>query len=97
MGHRFATPETAWRLDLASGERTLERGPELPWDGSDVEIRRGTATSKDGTRVPVFVAHKRGLARTGATPTLLFGYGGFYAGQRPSFSALSKARSLGQK
>ena len=87
----FATPETAWRLDLAGGERTLDRGPEIPWDGSDVEVRRGTATSKDGTRVPVFVAHKRGLARTGATPTLLFGYGGFYAGQRPSFSALSAA------
>ena len=54
-------------------------------------MRLGTATSKDGTRVPVFVAHKRGLARTGATPTLLFGYGGFYAGQRPSFSPLSAA------
>ena len=87
----FATPETAWRLDLASDERELDRGPEIPWDGSDVEVRLGAATSKDGTRVPVFVAHKRGLARTGATPTLLFGYGGFYAGQRPSFSALSAA------
>ena len=82
----FATPETAWRLNLASDERELDRGPEIPWDGSDVEVRLGAATSKDGTRVPVFVAHKRGLARTGATPTLLFGYGGFYAGQRPSFS-----------
>ncbi len=87
----FATPETTWRLDLASDERELDRGPEIPWDGSDVEVRLGTATSKDGTRVPVFVAHKRGLARTGATPTLLFGYGGFYAGQRPSFSPLSAA------
>jgi prolyl oligopeptidase len=87
----FATPETGWRLDLASGERSLDRGPEIPWDGSDVEVRLGAATSKDGTRVPVFVAHKRGLARTGATPTLLFGYGGFYAGQRPAFTPLSAA------
>ena len=87
----FATPETGWRLDLASGERSLDRGPEIPWDGSDVEVRLGAATSKDGTRVPVFVAHKRGLARTGATPTLLFGYGGFYAGQRPAFTPLAAA------
>jgi prolyl oligopeptidase len=87
----FATPETSWRVDLASGARTVDRGPEIPWDGADVEVRLGTATSKDGTAVPVFVAHKRGLARSGATPTLLFGYGGFYAGQRPSFSPLSAA------
>ncbi len=87
----FATPETAWRVDLKDGSRTLERGPEIAWDGTGVEVRQGTAISKDGTRVPVFVAHKSGLARTGTTPTLLFGYGGFYAGQRPAFSALSAA------
>ncbi len=87
----FATPETAYRVDLATGVRTLDRGPEIPWDGAGIEVRQGTATSKDGTRVPVFVAHKRGLVRSGSTPTLLFGYGGFYAGQRPSFTALSAA------
>ena len=87
----FATPETSWRIDLTSGARTVDRGAEIPWDGSDIEVRQGSAVSKDGTRVPVFVAHKRGLVRTGVTPTLLFGYGGFYAGQRPSFTALSAA------
>jgi prolyl oligopeptidase len=87
----FAAPETSWRVDLASGVRTLDRGPEIPWDGSAVEVRYGAATSPDGTRVPVFVVHKQGLARTGATPTLLFGYGGFYAGQRPSFSPMAAA------
>lgn len=87
----FATPETSWRVDLATGERTIERGPGIPFDGSNVDVRYGAATSKDGTTVPVWVVHKRGLERTGATPTLLFGYGGFYAGQKPSFTPLAAA------
>ena len=87
----FAVPEASWRVDLATGARTIDRGPEIPWEGGDVDVRYGAAMSKDGTRVPVFVVHKKGLARTGATPTLLFGYGGFYAGQRPSFSPMAAA------
>ncbi len=87
----FAAPEQSWRVDLATGARTIERGPEIPWDGAGVEVRYGAATSKDGTRVPVWVVHKKGLPRTGATPTLLFGYGGFYAAQRPSFTPLAGA------
>lgn len=87
----FAVPETSWRVDLATGARTLERGPEIPFDGADMEVRYGAATSKDGTKVPVFVVHRQGLARTGSTPTLLFGYGGFYAGQRPSFTPQAAA------
>lgn len=87
----FAAPETSWRIDLATGARTPERGAEIAYDGSGVEVRYGAATSTDGTSVPVWVVHKRGLARTGATPTLLFGYGGFYAAQKPSFSPLAAA------
>ena len=87
----FAAPETSWRVDLATGARTVDRGAEIPWDGANVEVRYGAATSPDGTRVPVWVVHKKGLARTGATPTLLFGYGGFYAAQKPSFTALATA------
>lgn len=87
----FAAPETSWRVDLATGARTVDRAAEIPYDGATVEVRYGAATSKDGTRVPVWVVHKKGLARTGATPTLLFGYGGFYAAQKPSFSPLAAA------
>lgn len=87
----FAAPETAWRVNLATSARTLDRGPEIPWDGANVEVRYGAATSPDGTRVPVWVVHKTGLARTGATPTLLFGYGGFYAAQKPSFTPQAAA------
>ncbi len=87
----FTVPEQSWRVDLTTGARTLERGPEIPWEGADVDVRYGAATSKDGTRVPVWVIHKKGLARTGTTPTLLFGYGGFYAAQKPSFNPLAAA------
>ena len=87
----FAAPETSWRVDLATGARTPERGAEIPWDGTGVEVRYGAATSKDGTPVPVWVVHRQGVARDGATPTLLFGYGGFYAAQKPSFSPLAAA------
>ena len=87
----FVAPETSWRVNLATGARTLDRGAEIAWDGANVEVRYGAATSPDGTRVPVWVVHKKGLARTGATPTLLFGYGGFYAAQKPSFTPLAAA------
>ncbi|MBL8137128.1 MAG: S9 family peptidase [Acidobacteria bacterium] len=87
----FAAPEASWRVDLATGARAVDRAAEIPYDGRDVEVRYESATSKDGTRVPVWVVHKKGLARTGATPTLLFGYGGFYTAQKPSFSPLAAA------
>lgn len=87
----FHQPETSWRVDLATGERTAERGAEIPFDGSAFDVSQGKATSADGTAVPVWVVHKKGLTRTGATPTLLFGYGGFYAAQKPSFSPLAAA------
>lgn len=87
----FAVPEASWRVDLATGARTPERGAEITYDGTDVEVRYGAATSADGTRVPVWVVHRKGLARSGATPTLLFGYGGFNAAQKPSFTPLAAA------
>jgi prolyl oligopeptidase len=87
----FAAPETSWRVDLATGARTVDRAAEIPYDGTNVEVRYGAAASKDGTGVPVWVVHKKGLTRTGSTPTLLFGYGGFYAAQKPSFSPLAAA------
>ncbi|MEZ5293875.1 MAG: prolyl oligopeptidase family serine peptidase [Vicinamibacterales bacterium] len=87
----FDAPETTWRVDLATGTRVLDRGAEIPFDGSGMTVTRGDATSKDGTTVPVWVLHKTDLPRTGTTPTLLFGYGGFYAAQKPSFSPMAAA------
>ncbi|MGE0812309.1 MAG: prolyl oligopeptidase family protein [Vicinamibacterales bacterium] len=87
----FDAPETTWRVDLATGARELERAAEIPFDASGLTVSRGDATSTDGTTVPVWVLHRKDLALTGSTPTLLFGYGGFYAAQKPSFSPMAAA------
>lgn len=82
----FTTPETVWRITLATGERVVEDAPEIPWDPADIEVGRVSTTSRDGTRVPIFIVHKRGVVRDGRTPALLTGYGGFYAASKPSFT-----------
>jgi len=82
----FTTPETVWRVDVATGARVVEDAPEIPWDAANIEVERVQATSRDGTRVPIFLVHKRGLVRDGRTPALLTGYGGFYAASKPSFT-----------
>ena len=80
----FTVPEQSWRVDLTTGARTLERGPEIPWEGADVDVRYGAATSKDGTHVSMFLVHRKGIARDGSTPTLLYGYGGFNISLTPA-------------
>jgi prolyl oligopeptidase len=57
------------------------------FSSADIEVSQIFATSKDGTRVPMFVIAKKGLAKTGKNPTVLYGYGGFNVNQTPAFSA----------
>jgi len=83
----FTSPATTWRLDLETGERTIEEPPDVTWDASAVEVEQVWAASKDATRVPLFVVHRRGIALDGSHPALLTGYGGFYAARKPDFSA----------
>ncbi len=85
----FVIPPEVHRLDTTQNGAVLtvwERvasGFALP----DIEVQRMYATSKDGTRVPMFVIAKRGFARDGERPTVLYGYGGFNVNQTPGFSA----------
>ena len=81
----FAIPPTIFRLDLRTGKSDVWEAIEAPIDPTAFEIERIRATSKDGTKVPLFVVHKKGLAKDGQTPTLLTGYGGFNANIVPSF------------
>ena len=77
-----------FRFDLATGTSTPFDPPKLTFDPSQYETERVFFTSKDGTRVPMFVTRKKGLAKDGTNPTMLYGYGGFNVSLTPGFSAL---------
>lgn len=87
----FTAPATVYRLSLESGESTVYRAVQLPFDPSQFETRQVFVPSKDGTRVPAFIVARRGLVLDGTNPTLLYGYGGFNVSLPPAFSALRVA------
>ncbi|QNI37544.1 prolyl oligopeptidase family serine peptidase [Edaphobacter albus] len=83
----FTTPATIYRLDMKTRRSTVYRQPKLKFDPSQYETRQVFYTSKDGTRVPMFLSHKKDLQLSGNNPTLLYGYGGFNVSLRPEFSS----------
>jgi prolyl oligopeptidase len=78
-------PATAFRYDPATKKSTPFEAPKLTFDTSQYETRALFATSKDGTRVPLFVTMKKGLALDGNNPAMLYGYGGFNISITPGF------------
>ncbi|MBB5037484.1 prolyl oligopeptidase family serine peptidase [Prosthecobacter dejongeii] len=82
----FTTPGAIYRYDIATGQSSLYRQPKVDFDGSQYETKQIFATSKDGTRVPMFIVHKKGLKLDGNNATLLYGYGGFNISLTPGFS-----------
>jgi prolyl oligopeptidase len=80
-------PAEIWRYDVATGQASLFKRPQTRFDVTQFETRRAFVTSKDGTRLPIFIAHRKGLKLDGNNPTLLYGYGGFNASQTPGFGA----------
>lgn len=82
----FTSPAAVWRYDLATGTSSAFRTPKLTFDPSLYVTEQVFYASKDGTQVPMFLSYKRGLARNGANPVLLYGYGGFNISLTPSFS-----------
>ena len=82
----FTEPGTIYRHDLATSQSTVFRRPKLDFDESAYETKQVFYSSKDGTKVPMFIVHKRGLKLDGRRPTLLYGYGGFNISLTPSFS-----------
>ncbi len=83
----FTTPATIYRLDMKTLRTTLYRQPRLKFDPAAYETTQVFYASKDGTRVPMFVSHQKGLALNGENPTLLYGYGGFNVSLQPEFSS----------
>jgi len=83
----FTTPITVFRYDVSSGVATEFFKPPLKFDPDRFETRQIFYSSKDGTRVSMFIAHKQGLVLDGSHPTQLYGYGGFNISITPSFSS----------
>jgi prolyl oligopeptidase len=87
----FAYPTAVYRLDVATGRSTIFKQPKVAFDPAQYETTQVFYPSKDGTRIPMFITHKKGLAKSGANPTYLYGYGGFDISLTPSFSPANLA------
>ncbi len=83
----FVTPQTIYRYDVQTGKTELWARPKVPFKSDDFEVRQVWYSSKDGTKVPMFLVHKKGLKPDGKLPVLLYGYGGFNVSQTPRFSS----------
>ncbi len=84
----FNTPTTLYHYDIPSNKSTIFKKPKLAYDPEQFESKQIFVTSKDGTKVPSFIVHKKGLKLDGSNPTLLYGYGGFNVNLTPSFSTI---------
>ncbi|WP_218943375.1 prolyl oligopeptidase family serine peptidase [Exilibacterium tricleocarpae] len=82
----FNTPPAVYRYDVKTGQRHVWKRPKVPFDPDDYQVEQVFYPSADGTRVPMFIAAKKGLQRNGRQPTLLYGYGGFNISVKPQFS-----------
>ena len=82
----YNAPPTIYHYDMKTGKSKLFRQAQVKFDPSDYEVKQVFFTSKDGTRVPMFITHKKGLKLDGSNPTILYGYGGFNISQTPGFS-----------
>ena len=84
----FIAPPTIYRLDTQTGKREVFAQPKVPFDSSQYELKQVFYTSKDGTRVPMFIAGKKGLKQDGTERLLMTGYGGFDVNMTPEWRAL---------
>ena len=82
----FTTPNTIYRYDMVSGESRVFRQPKVEFNPDEYETKQVFYSSKDGTQVPMFITHKKGLQLDGNNPTYLYGYGGFNVSLSPNFS-----------
>ncbi|MFZ5623059.1 MAG: prolyl oligopeptidase family serine peptidase [Gemmatimonadota bacterium] len=82
----FLYPTTIFRFDFTRGKSEVFKAPTVDFDPSRYETKQVFYTSKDGTRVPMFITHRKGLRLDGTNPTLLYAYGGFNISLLPSFN-----------
>jgi len=82
----FNVPGSIYRYDLATGRSEVWFRPDVPFQGDGFEVKQVWYDSKDGTRIPMFLAHRKGIALDGNNPVFLTGYGGFNASSGAYFS-----------
>lgn len=82
----FNAPPTIYQYDMRSGKSTIFRKAGAKVNPDDFVVSQVFYTSKDGTKVPMFISHKKGIKLDGKNPTILYGYGGFNIPQTPGFS-----------
>ena len=82
----FNYPPTIFKYDIKTGQSTLFRKTEVKFKPEDYEVKQVFVTSKDGTKVPMFLTYKKGTVLNGNNPTLMYGYGGFNIPITPAFS-----------
>lgn len=82
----FNSPGVINRLNVATGEVDVFKKPEVAFEPDDYVVEQVFYASKDGTRVPMFIAHHKDVALDGRRPTMLYGYGGFNISLQPAFS-----------
>lgn len=82
----YTTPSTIYHYDMLTGRSTIFRQPQVDFDPEQYETKQVFYRSQDGTQIPMFITHKKGLVLNGENPTYLYGYGGFNVSLTPSFS-----------
>ena len=82
----FTYPPTIFKYNVASGSSTEYQRPAVKFNPDDYETKQVFYTSKDGTKIPMFIVHKKGIELNGKNPTWLYAYGGFNISLTPSFS-----------
>ena len=86
----YNQPPTLYRYDMKKHKSSVFRQPKVDIQPADFEVKEVFFPSKDGTKIPLFLAHKKGLKLDGTNPTLLYGYGGFNIAQSPGYSPVNQ-------
>ncbi|WP_270089425.1 prolyl oligopeptidase family serine peptidase [Sphingobacterium sp. SYP-B4668] len=82
----YITPSSSFKYNVESGQSTLYIKPNVKFDSDEYESKQVFYISKDGTKVPMIITHKKGLKMDGKNPTIVYGYGGFNISLTPAFS-----------
>jgi len=85
------TPSTIFKLNVDSGKSTVHEKSKVQFNSDDFESKQVFYTSKDGTKIPMIITHKKGIELNGNNPTILYGYGGFNVSLQPRFSSTRAA------